>query len=110
MKIPNCEKAVVEIAKIRDCCLNANHGKGKHKAYVFKSVLGLTMKDAELLQTTLLEVAVNRDSVVGEKDDYGQRYTIDFEMSVEDKQATIRRAWIIRINEDFPRLTSCYVL
>ena len=110
MKIPNCEKAVVEIAKIRDYCLNSNHKVGKHKAHVFKSVLGLTMKDAEMLQTVLLQTVTTTEGVIGEKDDYGQRYTLDFEMSVGDKQATIRSAWIIRTDEDFPRLTSCYVL
>ncbi len=35
---------------------------------------------------------------------------MDFDMENEDKTATVRTSWIIRIDEDFPRLTSCYVL
>lgn len=68
------------------------------------------MKDAEMLQTKLLEIVVTTEIVIGEKDDYGQRYTLDFEMSTEDSSAILRSAWIIRKNEDFPRLTTCYVL
>lgn len=42
MKIPNCEQAFVDIVKLQDYCLNAEHLRGRHKARVFRSVLGLT--------------------------------------------------------------------
>jgi hypothetical protein len=35
---------------------------------------------------------------------------IDFEIEWNEKRAFIRSAWIIRADEDFPRLTTCYVL
>jgi len=35
---------------------------------------------------------------------------VDFTMTREIHQARIRSSWIIRRGEDFPRLTSCYVL
>lgn len=31
MLIPNAENAVVELRKLRDYCLNAEHSTGKHK-------------------------------------------------------------------------------
>ena len=32
MKIPNAERAIVDIRKLRGYCLNPQHVKGKHKA------------------------------------------------------------------------------
>jgi hypothetical protein len=42
MKVPNAERAIVEIEKLRDYCLSESHPRGKHKARVFASVLGIT--------------------------------------------------------------------
>ena len=44
-KLPNAERAVVDIAKLRDYSLNPTHDVGKHKARVFRSALGLTVDD-----------------------------------------------------------------
>lgn len=40
MQIPNCERAIVDIVKLRDYCLNLDHIRGRHKARVFLNVLG----------------------------------------------------------------------
>jgi hypothetical protein len=110
MKIPNSKKAVVDIAKIRDYCLNPEHSVGKHKAHVFKSVLNLTTEDAPILRDILLKGVSKAEAILGEQDEYGQRYTVDILVAVEDKQAQVRSGWIIRADEDFPRLTTCFVL
>ena len=54
MKVPNGEKAFVDMAKLRDYALDLIHSKGKHKARVFASALGLTRNDAEWLRDELL--------------------------------------------------------
>ncbi|MHA2344916.1 MAG: DUF6883 domain-containing protein [Candidatus Hodarchaeales archaeon] len=72
--------------------------------------MDLTDDDAEELQNTLLEIVQTHNAIEGKQDQYGKRYIIDFTMSRAARQATIRSSWIIRSNEDFPRLTSCYVL
>lgn len=47
---------------------------------------------------------------------YGRRLVVDFPFRVDEQfkfvlsWITIRSAWIIRNDEDFPRLTTCYVL
>lgn len=109
MQIPNCERAIVDILKLQDYCLNPEHLRGRHKARVFRSALGLTTDDADLLRDALLDVVCN-DAVLGEQDEYGQRYVLDFTMRVKEREAAVRSTWIIRSGEDFPRLTSCYVL
>ena len=45
-----------------------------------------------------------------DQDAYGQRYSLDFILIGLTGQAMVRSSWIIRDGEDFPRLTSCYVL
>lgn len=111
MKLPNPERAVVDLVKLRDYCLSPHHQRGRHKARVFANKLGLTIERAALLQQALLDAARNEEAVTTERDNYGQRYLIDFTMSgPAGQQVMIRSGWIIRRGEDFPRLTTCYVL
>ena len=110
MKLPRGKNAVVDIAKLRDYCLNAAHPRGRHKARVFASVLGFTAADADLLRHKLLNAAIEDQAVAGERDDYGQRYVLDFEVSGPKRKAIVRSIWIILHTEGIPRMISCYVL
>jgi hypothetical protein len=110
LRIPNAERAIVDIEKLRCYCLNFDHPRGKHKALLFSAALGLTSDDAEELQRTLLNVVRPHDAIIAEQDQYGKRYMVDFTMARGAYQARIRSSWITRMGEHFPRLTSCYVL
>ncbi|SRR6266511_3885143 len=110
MKLPNGERAIVALDKVRDYCLNPCHRVGGHKAHVFESVLGLTAAHAEDLQQWLLAVARTGEAVLGMQNAYGQRYIVDFEMTTTVGTALVRSTWIVLVGEDVPRLTSCYVL
>ena len=81
MKIPKAERAVVDIRKLRDYCLNPQHNRGKHKARLFISLLGMDSDDAEGLRNALLEAAKTQDAQLGETDAYGQRYMLDFTLN-----------------------------
>ncbi len=107
MKLPNANRAVVEIEKLQDYCLSVNHPRGRHKARVFAAALGITADDAEELRQAILSAIITEEATPAERDEYGQRYVVDFTMA---RQANIRTSWIIRSGEDAPRLTSCYVL
>ncbi|EKV02904.1 hypothetical protein Lepto7375DRAFT_5172 [Leptolyngbya sp. PCC 7375] len=110
MRIPNADKAIVDIRKLRDYCLNSNHGDGKHKARLFASILGMTAEDADKLQQCLLEVVKNHEAQLGRKDRFGQRYTLDFLFEWQNKGATLRSGWIIETDAVIPKLTTCYPL
>jgi hypothetical protein len=110
MKLSNAQHAVVDQEKLTGYCLNFEHPRGRHKARVFASALGLTKDDSEELRKALLSAALSEDATPTEKDEYGQRYVLDFSMTRPAGQATIRSSWIVRRGEDFPRFTSCYVL
>lgn len=110
MKLPNAECAEVNLRKLRNYCLSESHPEGRHKAKVFRTALGLTAADAEELKDALLHAAQVEEAVPGENDAYGQRFVVDFLMDRSLRVARVRSAWIVRCDEDFPRLTSCYVL
>jgi hypothetical protein len=48
MRLPNAERAVVDVRKLREYCLNAEHPRGQHKARVFKSAVRWTAVCARL--------------------------------------------------------------
>lgn len=110
MKLPNADRAVVEIEKLRDYCLNMSHPRGRHKARVFATALDITANEAEILRDAILSAAQNLEATSAERDKYGQRFMLNFSMEHNGKQAVIRSSWIVRSAEDYPRLTSCYVL
>ncbi len=110
MKLPNVDRAVVEIEKLRDYCLNLRHPRGRHKARVFLSTCGITADHAVDLQEALLVAARTLEAQRGEGDDHGQRYVVDLEVTGPAGTALVRSAWIVRKREDFPRFVSCYVL
>jgi hypothetical protein len=87
MKLPGGERAVVEIAKLRDYCLNPSHPRGRHKARVFASALNLTQADAEFLRQELLRAAREATATEGDADEYGERYVVDFGLTRNDRRA-----------------------
>jgi hypothetical protein len=108
MKLPNGEYAFVDIRKLQAYCLNPQHSRGRNKARVFASV-GIEA-DAEELRAALLAAAGNAEARLGIANIYGQRYIVDFDLVRQGRTMRIRSTWIVRIGEDLPRLTSCYVL
>ncbi len=112
MKLPNAEKAVVDIAKLRDYCLNPNHPEGKHKARTFLEKLDMRRDDAEGLRQLILDAILTMEATEQKPTEYGRRFVVDFEIErgrgMVLLRAAVRTAWIIRNEEDFPRLTTCF--
>ena len=108
MKIPNAEQTVVDIRKLRDYCLNTEHRIGKHKATLSESLLGLRVENAESLQATLLEIVKTHEAELDDKDEHGQRYQITFALTWGQRTTNVLSAWIVRPEEGFPCLVTCY--
>lgn len=109
MRLPNGERTIVGLRKLRDYCLNPDSTRGRHKARVFATALGITTADAATLRTKLLEVARTGDAQTRELDLYGQRDTIDFALETAVGKATVRSGWIVLHGKPAPRLTTCSV-
>lgn len=110
MRLPSPERAVVDLRKVRDYCLNPRHPRGRHKARVFQTALGFTAADADRLCAELRQAALTIDAKPSHRDDHGQRYQLDFELRGPRGGVRIRSLWIVRRGEDFARFTSCFVL
>jgi hypothetical protein len=80
MKLPGGERAYVDMAKLRDYCLDPTHPRGRHKARAFATRLGLTSARAAELRDALLTAARENDAVLGEHDGFGQRFVVEFTM------------------------------
>ena len=103
MKLPNGDQAFVDSSKLEEYCLNEHHPRGRHKARLF-AAFGST--DFFILKSALLEAAASETATIGRQDHYGTLYNIFFKLN----SATIKSIWIIRTEEIFPRLVTCFIL
>lgn len=78
MRVPNAEKATLDLRKLTEYLLNPEHEDGKHKARLFRGALDLGVEGADALRLALLAAVKEHDAVFGRFDRYGQRYTVDF--------------------------------
>ncbi|BAY75243.1 hypothetical protein NIES25_16610 [Nostoc linckia NIES-25] len=64
----------------------------------------------QLKTTVIIRVVKTHEVRLARRDEFGQRYTLDFILEWQDRSATIRSGWIIEEGSDVPRLTTCYPL
>lgn len=110
MKLPNGAEAIIDPRKLLGYSLDPDHEDGQHKAFLFQLLLGVTRENAAGLIEALRQAAAHGEAFRGKRDQYGQRYVIDFEFVGPAGSATLRSAWIIRMDEIAPRLVTCYIL
>jgi hypothetical protein len=110
VKLPNGERADLD-DKLGEYVLNPQHEKGRHKARVFASALGITRDNAEILASALRKAAANSSDAVATGDHgFGATFEISFQFKTEKGSARVLSAWIVRKGEDFPRLTTCFII
>ncbi|MEI9960162.1 MAG: DUF6883 domain-containing protein [Limisphaerales bacterium] len=110
MKLPNGENADLD-TKLEDYSLNPLHRHGQHKARVFESALGITLANKEVLSRVVFAAARNSNDAIASGDNgFGETYVLRFLLTTGKGSAMVLSAWIIRHNEDFPRLTTCFIV
>ena len=110
MRLPNPERAHLG-DKLQGYVLNPLHREGKHKARVFESVLGITLDNQEILRRAILHAAGTSEDVEARGDQgHGALFVLRFPLVTAKGRASVLTAWIVRNGEDFPRLTTCYIL
>jgi hypothetical protein len=110
LKLPYGDAANREqiIHKLETSALDFSHSSGRHKARLFRSKLGITLDNKEVLVTALLEAAIATEAIWTTTDQYGERYVIDFALTTDAGTSIVRSAWIVRQGEQYPRPTSVY--
>ena len=110
MKLPNGWRAETG-RKLEDYSLNPLHRDGRHKARVFASALGVTLENVHVLRAALLHAATTSDATESQGNNgFGEVYVLIFPLTTPQGTATVMSAWIVRHGEDFPRLTTCYIV
>jgi hypothetical protein len=110
MFLPNVQNAFIDDRKLIDYCLSENHPVGKHKARVFMSALGFSLEHFQELKEGILNKILESEAIQTEINQYGVLYVVDVNIKNPPKEAIVKTSWIVRKDEDFPRLTSCYVI
>lgn len=101
---------MIDPRKLADYALSMEHEDGRHKAALFRDLLGITADNADLLLDALEHAAAGGEAVIGKIDRYGQRFATDFPLTGPAGTAMVRAAWIIRTGETNPRLVTCYII
>ena len=97
--------------KLEDYVLNPLHPLGKHKALLFEEILGITRSTAQPLRQALADAAAKSNAAEARGDNgFGLVFVLRFPMTTAKGSATVLSAWIVRHGEDFPRLTTCYIV
>lgn len=109
-RLPNSDRAVLDIRKIEDYCLNLSHPRGRHKARVFREALDLKQSDAAWLRDALLEAARFSEAAQVAADAWGTYWRFDETVRRHGKSAVVRTIWIVRAGENVPRFVTGWVL
>lgn len=108
--LPNHANARIDISKLKDYCLSERHPIGKFKARVFLSALSISSKNADFLKSEILNGLKYANSIEVSSTRYGKRYLVDMIILNFDKRSKVRTVWIIPLDEENPKLISCYVM
>jgi len=76
------------------------------------SKLGETMTTQDLrIQHALRKAAADSADVISMGDQgFGKTFEIRFSLATDKGQATVLSGWIVRRDEDFPRLVTCFIV
>jgi hypothetical protein len=108
MKLPNGEQAEIAMEKLINYCLNPEHSSGKNKARVFKSRLGITQENAELLLSMIQLAAIEGEVVQQAQTEFGQQFKVDW--TIPDREGMeLRTIWEITSTNSNPRLISAFI-
>jgi hypothetical protein len=110
--LPRAQLAIADPARFSGYLLSKTHPKGRHKARVFRSVLGFESRHSDDLRTSLLEGVRTTPiaKVEGGFEPGRWKCTIDIEVQgAEGRRAIVRSIWEAAEAPKPPRLLTAYV-
>lgn len=112
--MPRADDAYGVLDKLRGYSLNFEHEVGSHKARVFRSVLGITIEDADWLADQLLAgVRQHLVSEVRDNPPHGVLCEVFVPVrgvrGLADRTAVVTTSWEFSTPDAAPRLVSAYI-
>lgn len=108
MKLPNGRQAEISMQKLIGYCLNPEHPRGKNKAKVFESALGITATNANILQELVKQAAIAGEVSQQKSTPFGQEFKVDWTVPNTDG-IELRTIWEITTSNPNPRLISAFI-
>jgi len=109
-RLPNADRAILDIRKLERYCLDPTHPRGRHKARVFREALGIGQHDAGWLRGALLNGIKGAEALEMGADGFGTRFRADLPLARQSRECVVRTVWIVRLDEQVPRFVTCWVL
>lgn len=106
--VPNCDRAIVERAKVADYLLSASHPIGRAKARFFKRFGFRDDRPEELVAALLAHINDHEISDI-QATVYGVRYRVDGALQSPDgRDPHVSSVWIILDGEPNPRFITAF--
>ena len=78
---------------------------------VSAATLSITLDNRQVLRDVLLQAAAISGAAESRGDNgFGEMFLLRFPLTTSKGAAIILSVWIVRHGEDFPRLTTCYIV
>lgn len=101
--LPNYERAVIPRSKLEGYALDPAHDDGRHKARLFKSILGFEKGDWQKLEKLILDELPYHEAVLSRVDKWGEFYSVSLPIvGLKGKTAVVQTIWKIETGTDFP--------
>ena len=108
MKVPNADKAVIAVEKLRDYLLNVDHQRGGSKAMILVA-MGYSPDEWQRLEADLRQQYLTADCEFDGQTVYGQSYVIVAPLTgPAGRVVTFRSVWQVDTGSDMPRLVTMY--
>jgi hypothetical protein len=109
--LPNYEKAVIPRSKLEDYALNPASTDGRHKARLFKSILGFGRSDWETLAKTIIDALPYHEAFPAGEGLWGKKYLVALTIvGPNGNTGIVETIWIIRVETDFPSFVTPRVI
>jgi hypothetical protein len=103
-------RVVIDPRKLTHYVLDPNSPRGKHKAVLFRKLLGFTKENYTDLVHQLETKSLQAEATLYSEDEFGKRYTVDVLVEgMEGQQATIRAGWLVPAGTNEAHLVTLYV-
>lgn len=107
MRVPNREKAIIDVRKVREYLLSPAHPVGQFKARYF-SVLGYNADGWKTLEAHLRET-LESEMVKAIEGEFGTKYVVQSIIrSPSGTKVGLVTVWIILTGEENPRFVTAY--
>ncbi len=101
--LPNYQKAVIPRSKLEDYALNPASTEGRHKARLFKSILGFEKADWEKLAKSMIDALPYYQALSVGEGQWGKKYLVALQIEgLNGNIAIVETIWIIRPGTDYP--------